>query len=190
MFLLSLLILAVIPRRKWWWLLLFVIVLAVNFGIRTYYIQNSHVLKRELEETKELVKLPTLVLSAAQIDAAAKNPTVLLQFTLSKNQPLGALSFAITLLAPDSAKIISVDRRNLSTGDSKTMSPDARSATISFSLVGAQSPVLVVEVSEPRKIRIEGNPGFNFQAQLSRVSSWRRILLMGFEIQVFSSVDT
>jgi hypothetical protein len=153
---LSLLILAVIPKRKWWWLL-FAIVLAVNFGIRTYYIQNSYVLKRELEETKELVQPPTLALSVAQVVAAAKNPTVLLQFTPSKNQPLGALSFAITLLGPDSAKIISVDRRNLTTGDSKTMSPDARSATISFTPLGAQSPVLVLEVSEPCKIRIEGN---------------------------------
>lgn len=155
-FLLTLLILAVIPKRKWWWLL-FIIVLVFNFGIRIRYIHNSHILKRELEQTKELAHPPTLSLSAAQVDAAARNLTVLLQFTPSKNLPLGALFFAITVVDPNSAKIVSIDRRNLTTGDSKSVRPDGRSGTISFTPLGAQSPVLVLEVSEPCKIRLEGS---------------------------------
>ncbi|MCK4850268.1 MAG: hypothetical protein KAT11_02900 [Phycisphaerae bacterium] len=155
-FLVSLLILALIPKKRWLWLL-FGIVLSVNIGIRVYYIHNSHVLRRELEQTKQLAQPPILSLSAVQLDAQAKNPTMLLKFSPSKNQPLGALSFVITIVDPDSAKIISVARRNLTTGDSKNVSHDGKTARISFTPLGAQPPILVIEVSGPCKIHIQGN---------------------------------
>lgn len=155
-FLVTLLILAFIPKKRWGWVL-FVAVLAGNFAIRFYYINNSHILKRELQQTKEMAKPPVLSLSAIQVDAKAKNPTVLLQFSPSKNQPLASLSFVITIIDPGSAKILNVGRRSRTIADSKCLNPDGRSATISFTPLGSGPPILVLETSEPCKFRIEGN---------------------------------
>jgi hypothetical protein len=156
-FLISLLALAFIPKKKSWWIL-FIFVLAVNFGIRIYYIHNSHVLKYELQQTKELAQQPKLLLSAEDVDNTGENPILLLQFTPSKNEPLGLLTFDAFILEPESAKIISIDRKNTTSGPEREyVNPDGKSASISFSLISFQLPYLKLELSGPCRIRIKGS---------------------------------
>ena len=157
LFLLTLLLLALVPRTKRLWKIAFWVIFFANLGIRIYFIHNSHVLKRELQEAKDVAKPPTLSPSVKQIDRTNYGYKVLLQFAPSKNEPLGALSFSVNVLEPSSAKVVAIARRNLTTGDQKKISADGRHATISFSLLGVQRPVIELQLSEACIVGIEGS---------------------------------
>ena len=160
-FLATLVILALVPKKKPW-LVLFATILLLNLGIRVHYINKSHRLQKDLDDTRKLAQPPTLTLHQHKTHTVGNTHTFTFQFLPSKNEQLGMISFVATIEQDGDAKIVdfwpSTNSPAFSHGpQSKQITPDGRQARLTYSLLSAGPPVIDVTVEGRAPIRLEGN---------------------------------
>lgn len=160
-FLVSLVVLALIPKKKLWWLL-FGIVLALNLGIRVYYIHKSHALEENLKQTRQLAQAPVLTLASHEIKTTDTGYRFTLQFVPSKNEPLGIIVFQATIQGESDAKIVdfwpSISGGAFQSGpDSKKIDPDGKQAHLTYSLASAGRPTFDLTISGKAPVKIQSN---------------------------------
>lgn len=114
-------------------------------------------LKLRLKEAEELAQPATLKLTAHQVEPVEVGLKALLQFTPSKNEALGSLSFKATIIQPETARIVAFGRKNPTVLPRTTIATDARSASQSFSLLGSQKPTIELQITEPCTVLLEGS---------------------------------
>ena len=125
--------------------------------------------QKQLEETQsavgqvaKLAESPTLTLSGRDILQTESGYTATLQFTPSKNEPLGTLRFLVSVIGSSSVAITdfwpSLKGGAFSTGgDSKKISSDGRKAELTYSLISAGMPTVDLKVTEACELKIESN---------------------------------
>lgn len=176
-FLISLVVLVFIPwRKRKLWRVLFLIVLAINLGIRFDYIRNSHSIERELRQTQQysqslqeelrgtqqLAQAPVLTLTGHKMEKIDEGYRITLQFTSSKNEPLGIIAFQATILGDSDAKIIDfwpiTSAGAFEHGDdAKEISSDGKQARLVYSLLSATLPTVDLTISKVAPLEIQGN---------------------------------
>ncbi len=121
-------------------------------------------LEAELNKTKSLAEPCKLALHSRAIKKEENGYRVTLVFKPTKNERLGLLGFAATLLGNSSERILdfwpaSKGSPFISGKDSKKIGDDGKSATLTYSLVGFGYPSVDLVVSGPTAVQIEGNNG-------------------------------
>jgi hypothetical protein len=77
--------------------------------------------------------------------------------TPAKDAPLGELRFTAKLISPLSAKIIAFKPEITCAGVSYSVSPDGKTANLSFSPMQGGDQLISIFVSSQSSVRIEGN---------------------------------
>ena len=119
-------------------------------------------IKKQVKEAAELASPPTLTLTGRDIEQGESNYKLTLQFTPSKNVPLGSIHFVVTVENNSDAKIIniwpSLKGGAFSSGkDSKQIDPAGKSAQLFYSLISNGRPTFDLTLSKKAAIKIEGN---------------------------------
>ena len=119
-------------------------------------------IKKQTAETAALASPPTLALTGKDIDDSNSKYKITLQFTSSKNKPLGAIMFFVTIIDDNSTKILniwpSLKGGAFSTGkDSKKIDADGKKARLGYSLISVGRPTFDLTLSQKATIEIEGN---------------------------------
>ncbi|MCK4392470.1 hypothetical protein KAX17_06155 [Candidatus Bipolaricaulota bacterium] len=160
-FLMTLVILALIPNRKWWRVLL-IIVLGINLCIGVHYIRKSYSLEEEMRQIQQLAQAPVLTLTSQKTEKIDEGYKITLQFTPSKNEPLGMIVFQARILGDSNAKIIDF-WPTLNGGpfhvedDAKEIDSDGKRARLVYSLLLAGQPTFDLTISEKAPVEIQGN---------------------------------
>ena len=125
--------------------------------------------EKQLEETQsavgqvaKLAESPTLTLTGRDILQTDSGYTATLQFTSSKNVPLGQITFIASLIRSPSVTITdfwpSLKGGAFQPGDqSKKINPDGRQATLHYSLFTFGKPTVDLKVTAACELKIESN---------------------------------
>jgi len=108
----------------------------------------------------EKVKPPTLSLSGRKIRKLESGYKITLQFTPSKNEPLGIIIFQASIYDDSDVQIVDFwpSGGAFSSGkDSKKIASDGKKARLAYSLLSVGRPKFDLTVSGKARIRIEGN---------------------------------
>ncbi len=119
-------------------------------------------IKKQVKEAAALASPPTLLLTSRNIEEDASKYKLTLQFTPSKNEPLGTIIFVIYVENDSNAKILdiwpSLKGGAFSSGDdSKKIDPNGKRGQLIYSLISAGRPTIDLTLSQKATIKIEGN---------------------------------
>jgi hypothetical protein len=119
-------------------------------------------INKQIEATAALAIPPTLTLTGKDTEVLTSGYKITLQFTPSKNEPLGSIVFVASIDDHSGAKILnfwpSIKGGAFSSGDdSKKISADGKSAQLSYSLISMGRPTFDLTLTKKARIRIEGN---------------------------------
>lgn len=119
-------------------------------------------IKKQLLETIALASPPVLQLTRKETQPLDTGYKITLQFTPSKNEPLGFITFTATVDHDSDTRILdfwpSLTGGAFSSGkDSKRIQEDGKKASLSYSLISVGRPTFDLTVSGKGQIKIEGN---------------------------------
>lgn len=135
---------------------------AVQFNELEALGARTRQLESKITETIKLAGPPTLALSGRDMENVDVGYRITLQFTPSKNEPLGTIMFLATVVDDSDIRILdfwpSIKGGAFSTGkDSKKIREDGKQARLTYSLMSAGRPTFDLTLSGPGRLRIEGN---------------------------------
>ena len=172
-FLITLLLLAVIPKKKKLWIIIWSVVFIANFLIRIYFIENSHQLRSDLTKTKEMAMPNELSVSSIygwqnmELSTGQKTGQYLAEITVNESIPGKALGrITVTAIAEHYCKLhlggIGMDNFFWEKPDANT---NAR--LISFTI--GKPPLKIKVINDcPSRITIIGSHGIgSFSFELS-----------------------
>jgi len=119
-------------------------------------------IKKELVETTALASPPTLQLAGREIKASDSGYKITLQFTPSKNEPLGSIVFVATIDDNSQTRILDfwpspLGAPSLTGDNSKAIEKDGRRGRLEFSQLSVGRPTFDLTVSGKARIKLEGN---------------------------------
>jgi hypothetical protein len=120
-------------------------------------------LKSDVGRVTSLASTPTLQLTGRGIESSTSGLKITLQFTSSKNEPLGLIVFKARIVDNSEARILDFWPNLIggaySTGPgSRKIEKDGKEASLSYSLISpGRLPTFDLTVSKKAKISIEGN---------------------------------
>ncbi|MBU2043853.1 MAG: hypothetical protein KJ619_01290 [Candidatus Omnitrophica bacterium] len=188
LFLLSILLLAIIPRNTKRFKVVFWIIFIINFAIRCYLISGSEQkslqidklkkadeaktqkifeLENKITATNKLAEPPSLLLLSKDIEKIEKGYVVQLAFKKTKDKPLGQLNFIVRLPQQGNAKILNFwppvgESPAFESGEgSKRILNNGKIAQLIYTILGSGNPVVEIVVSEPTPLQFEGNYGIS-----------------------------
>jgi len=116
-------------------------------------------LESMVTETAKLAGPPTLTLSGREMQKGPSGYKITLQFTPSKNEPLGTIVFVASVADNSDIRILDFWPKGTFTSgkDSKKISEDGKQARLAYGLLSAGRATFEITLSAPGKISIEGN---------------------------------
>jgi len=119
-------------------------------------------MKTQIEDARNLASPPTLELTDIQNNIVENGHKITLQFTPSKNEPLGSIVFDVTIVADSETRVLdfwpSIEGGAFSSGpSSKKIQDDGRQARLQYSLVSVGRPTFDLTLSGEARIKVEGN---------------------------------
>lgn len=119
-------------------------------------------LQKELARTTQLALPPTLILTGRNTEKISSGYKLSIQFTPSKNVPLGVINFKASVVQPSDVRILdffpSLAGGAFSTGpDSKKIKEDGKQASLTYSLISVGNPTFELTISGICEVVIEGN---------------------------------
>ncbi len=116
--------------------------------------------ENELEEIREAVAPPKLVLKRKEINKTESGYTALLVFNRSKSGYLGIVSFAAQVLSDTSSRIVVLRPANTNYStweDGRETSGDGKAAWLSFQIMGVGNPIVELQTSGPCTVLLTGS---------------------------------
>lgn len=136
------------------------------FGARAATLRGriEAVRAREFESVKAHAAPNTLAFKASQVENDERGLAILVQFTPSKNVPLGALRFVARVPEDSDARIVDfwpwLKGPSFQSGDeSKKIDQSGKTAVLRYNLLSIGEPTLRIVVSGPTPITLEGDHG-------------------------------
>jgi len=124
-------------------------------------VDRTRELEKEIAAAAELARPPSLNLTGREVEQVDAGYRITLQFTPSKNVPLGQIVFAVALPDESAAKIVDFWPASGSTfasgGDSKKIEENGKQARLVYSLIGVGAPRVALTVSEKTEFVVHGN---------------------------------
>ena len=117
-------------------------------------------LKKEIDKTTELASPPSLILTGKIIKPIESGYEITLQFTPSKNAPMGMLEFIAAIDDKSNARILNMWPDVLGGAfedNSRKVESNGKRAMVSYSLLSVGKPTFNIRVSGKAEIKIEGN---------------------------------
>ena len=112
-------------------------------------------------ETMRLAEPPTLTASILMVDVVDAGLRATIRFLPSKNEPLGIITFDVSLTPDSEARIVDLWPANggafQSGKDSKKIDQDGSKARLAYSLLSAGTPEIDITVSNECRVTIVGN---------------------------------
>lgn len=116
-------------------------------------------LTNEIAEAKEMAKPNTLSYSDINITKIEKGYEIHMRFKPRKDEPIGQIKLAATLINNSKAILIDIGSSGISVDVHEWISYDRKTAILKFSPMGGGIPAATITVSEKTAIKIEGNKG-------------------------------
>lgn len=120
-------------------------------------------LSREITEVKEIAKPNTISYSRGDIKKTEKGYDVFVWCKLSKDQPIGALSFTINLPPKSNVDILDISPAGMAMDVRVEISENKKAAMLSFLPATTGHPGITISLSDKEDFKIEGNKGFGVQ---------------------------
>lgn len=117
-------------------------------------------IEKEMSAIKDLAQPPTLKINAVTKNELKDGLKVIIQFKPSKNEPLGKITFKVTII--NSAEILNKIYLDPTyggfTGSSVgKISNDKKTGQVELTLIGSSNPTFILEISDKCDLLIEGN---------------------------------
>lgn len=120
-------------------------------------------LSQEITKVKEIAKPNTISYSRGEIKKTEKGYDVFVWCKLSKDQPIGALSFTINLPPKSNVDILDISPAGMAMDVRVEISVNKKAAMLCFLPATTGHPGIRISLSDKEDFKIEGNKGFGVQ---------------------------